>query len=67
MKKSKRVSTIQDTDLKKVGRALRLAARDAFNLAAVTGTPFYVYRSGRIVNLCPRSASARRRRDPSKS
>ncbi len=58
MKRTRR--SLSDPDLKNVGRSLRRAARDAFELARRTGTPFYVYRAGRIVDLGGRNDRNRR-------
>ena len=41
---------INDPDLRYVGRALRRAAAKAKALALETGTPFYVWENGRIVD-----------------
>ena len=64
MKNGKR--SINDSDLRHVGRALRRAAAKAKSLARATGTPFYVWENGRIVDLLKNSRrkkpqSARRR------
>ncbi len=42
--------TLKDSDLRYVGRALRRAGAKARALALKTGTPFYVYEGGRIVD-----------------
>ena len=41
----------RDPDLLQVGEALRRAADSATALALRTGTPLYVWRDGRIVNI----------------
>lgn len=41
----------RDPDLLQVGEALRRAANSATALALRTGTPLYVWRDGRIVNI----------------
>lgn len=41
----------RDPDLLQVGEALRRAANNATALALRTGTPLYVWRGGRIVNI----------------
>lgn len=41
----------RDPDLLQVGEALRRAAISATALALRTGTPLYVWRDGRIVNI----------------
>ena len=43
-------SAIKDPDLRYVGRALRRAAAKARALALETGTPFYVWEGGRVVD-----------------
>lgn len=40
-----------DPDLQKVGPALRRAAENARELALRTGTPCYVWRNGKMVNI----------------
>ena len=42
-----------DSDILASLKALRRAARNARKLAETTGTPFYVVRNGRVVNLNP--------------
>jgi hypothetical protein len=44
-------STVADADMSKAGRALERAAARARHLAAQTGTPFYILKDGRVVNL----------------
>lgn len=44
-------SKLRDPDLLLVGVALRRAAKEAQALARRTGTPCYVWRKGRIVNI----------------
>ena len=46
-------------------KALRRAARAAYRLAQETGTPFYVWKDGKVVDLLARKATAKRRRTPS--
>ncbi len=41
----------QDPDLRGALPALRRAARDALRLARQTGTPCYIMRDGKIVNI----------------
>ena len=53
-----------DRDTQDSFTALKRAARKARTLAKMTGTPFYVMRSGRIVNL-NRAAPTRRRQTES--
>ena len=43
--------TLRDPDLQKVLPALRRAAQNARELALRTGTPCYVWRDGRMVNI----------------
>ncbi len=50
---------IKDPDLRYVGRALRRAAAKARALALETGTPFYVWEGGRVVDAI---RSSRRRK-----
>lgn len=40
-------------------RALRRAARVAYRLAQETGTPFYVWRDGKVVDLLARPRTRR--------
>lgn len=41
--------------------AMRRAAGRAWRLAVETGTPFYVYQDGKVVNLNPKGRLRRRR------
>jgi len=42
---------VRDSDLAKVGPALKRAAAYAKRLALQSGTPFYVWKGGRVVDL----------------
>jgi hypothetical protein len=56
----------KDTDLLGALPALRRAARSALRLAIQTGTPCYVLRAGKIVNIgAKRPAAAVRQAQPS--
>jgi hypothetical protein len=44
-------TTMADADMSKAGRALERAAARARQLAEQTGTPLYVFRDGRVVDL----------------
>jgi hypothetical protein len=44
-------STMADADMSKARRALERAAARARQLAEQTGTPFYIFRDGHVVNL----------------
>ena len=44
-------ASTRDPDLLKVGDALRRAGLKARTLALQTGTPCYVWREGRVVNI----------------
>ena len=44
-------STVADADMSKAGRALERAAARARHLAEQTGTPLYILKDGRVVNL----------------
>ena len=44
-------STVADADMAKAGRALERAAARARHLAEQTGTPFYIFKDGRVMNL----------------
>ena len=44
-------STVADTDMSKAGRALERAAARARQLAEQTGTPLYVFKDGRVMDL----------------
>jgi hypothetical protein len=48
----------KDADLKGAIRALERAALRARRLAEETGTPFYVLKDGRVVDLNPQAARA---------
>jgi hypothetical protein len=50
--------SVRDSDLAKVGPALKRAAAQAKRLAIQSGTPFYVWKGGRVVDLNKRSAAA---------
>lgn len=49
-----------DADTLTVWRTLKLAAKDARKLAEATGTPFYVVKKGRIVDLNPSRTKSRK-------
>ena len=49
---------VRDSDLAKVGPALKRAAAHAKRLALQSGTPFYVWKGGRVVDLNKASARA---------
>lgn len=49
--KPKPSSPSRDPDLQKVGPALQRAAQNARELALQTGTPCYVWRDGKVVNI----------------
>jgi hypothetical protein len=51
-------STVADADMSKAGRALERAAARARQLAEQTGTPLYVFRDGRVVDLNRQSAGS---------
>ncbi len=53
-----KTTTMADPDLRGAGRALQRAAAQARRLAEETGTPLYVIRSGRVVDLHVRAAGA---------
>jgi len=56
---------VRDPDILGSLPALRRSARAARRLAEQTGTPFYVWKDGRVVNLNPagrKRTPARRRR-----
>ncbi|MEY2428187.1 MAG: hypothetical protein QOJ40_1072 [Verrucomicrobiota bacterium] len=55
--KSKRTTAV-DADVNMAGRALERAAARARQLAEQTGTPLYVLKAGRIVDLNANSAGA---------
>lgn len=44
-------SGTRDPDLLQVGKALQRAALRALELARQTGTPCYIWRDGRVVNI----------------
>jgi hypothetical protein len=46
-----------DPDIRGSFAALKRAAKRAKQLAEATGTPLYVIKNGKIVNLNPRAAS----------
>ena len=49
---------VVDADMSKAGRALERAAARARQLAEQTGTPLYVIKAGRIVDLNAQAAVA---------
>ena len=53
MKRKNHFNT-SDPDIHASLPALKLAAADARKLAIATGTPFYVWKDGRVVNLNPK-------------
>jgi len=55
--KAKRVP-VSDSDLAKVGPALKRAAARAKRLAVQSGTPLYVWKAGRVVDLNEQAAEA---------
>jgi len=61
----KKKSAVMDADLRNAGRALERAAVRARQLAEQTGTPLYVFKDGRVVDLNPQSKGGGRRRSPS--
>ncbi len=50
IKVAKRLA-VRDSDLAKVGPALKRAAARAKRLAVQSGTPLYVWKAGRVVDL----------------
>ena len=61
----RRISTTQSREIKDTLRALRRAARRALELGIKTGTPVYVMRNNRIVDITkdppkPRKPRAKR-------
>jgi hypothetical protein len=54
--KSAKHVLVRDSDLAKVGPALKRAAAQAKRLALQKGTPFYVWKGGRVVDLNKASA-----------
>jgi hypothetical protein len=60
--KSKVKFTSRDPDIRSSLPALLRAARHARALSKATGTPFYVMRKGKIVDLNAPPAAARKRR-----
>ena len=52
----------KDPDILASLKAMRRAARRARELARRTGTPFYVFKNGRVVNLNPRPRKGTRAR-----
>ena len=53
--------TSKDADIRGSMAALRRAARAAKRLARATGTPFYILKAGRVVNLNRGAAKGRSR------
>lgn len=51
-------ASVRDSDLANVGPALKRAAARAKRLAEQSGTPLYVWRAGRVVDLNKKSAGA---------
>jgi phosphate uptake regulator len=56
MKAKRRI--VADADLNRAGRALERAAARARQVAEETGTPLYVLKAGRIVDLNAQAAGA---------
>ena len=52
--KRKIIFNTSDPDILASLPALKRAAADARKLAIATGTPFYVWKNGRVVNLNPK-------------
>ena len=51
-------STVADADISKAGHALERAAARARQLAEQTGTPLYVFKDGRVVDMNRQSGSS---------
>jgi len=49
----KKKTHLSNPDIPDALPALKRAAKSAFKLAKATGTPFYVMKNGKIVNLNP--------------
>jgi hypothetical protein len=49
--KEAKTTAVADTDISKAGLALERAAARARQLAEQTGTPLYVFKDGRVVDL----------------
>jgi hypothetical protein len=60
----KKLSGLEDPDMRGVMPALRRAAKAALELGRQTGTPVYVMKNGRIVNINPGGKLKRPRRRP---
>lgn len=58
MKRSLTRERSNDSDLAKVGPALKRAAAEARRLAVQSRTPFYVWKGGRVVDLNKRFSRA---------
>ncbi len=58
----KNTSRPKDTDLLGALPALHRAAHNALQLAIQTGTPCYVIRAGKIVNIAAKRPAVKRRR-----
>lgn len=57
----------QSTETKDISRALRRAARKALELGIKTGTPVYVMKDGKIVDLTKKQTKTSRKRPTSKA
>jgi len=57
---------ISDPDLANVGKASARAAKRARQIAMETGTPFYVWKDGRVVDLLAAESTKRSRRATTK-
>jgi hypothetical protein len=53
-------SASKDPDIRGSLPALKRAARRAFELSRATGTPFYVWRDGKVVDLNVRKSKRKR-------
>ena len=58
----KKKPVVVDADFANAGRALKRAAAKARQLSEETGTPFYVFKDGRVVDLNPQNGGGRSRR-----
>ena len=58
---SKRNSSSRDPDIASAMKALRRAAKRALQIGIQTGTPVYVLKSGKVVDIAPGNKKRRRK------
>ena len=59
----RKTRTSEDSENRRILAALKRAAKRAWELSVATGTPFYIWQDGKVVNLNPQG---RLRKKPSR-